>query len=461
MWITTGFRGAGTLLSTLVVGMLAACSTAPHPRPTTMNEMLDAELTAIADDHEHRLASLSVLAIRDGRIVYENQFGNRHIDNADPSKNKRANEQTMYRIASISKLVVALGMLRLVEEGKLALDADVSDYLGYRLRNPHFPDAPITLRTLLTHTSSLRDDADYFWPAKVALKDVLLPGGPLHGDGRMWAKNAPPGAYFAYCNLNSGVIASVMERVTGERFDKLMKRLVLDPLELRGGFNPAEFSPGELDDTATIYRKAKEVEGKYAWNPAGPWIAQVDDYSREPPAPRADASYVPGSNGSVFGPQGNLRISARGLARIALMLMNDGELGGKRFLERRMIDAMLSMQWRHDGDGTNGQRTFGTHRNLFNAWGLDAQIFLDIPGPGSGDRLVEGGGFPATGHLGEAYGLTGALAFNRETKNGLIYLVGGIAFDPDTYPGEYSALYRYEERILTTLYKRAILSDMR
>ena len=65
------------------------------------------------------------------------------------------------RIASITKLHVALGVMRLVEAGKLDLDRDVSDTLGWRLRNPAFPDRPITLRLLLSHRSSLRDRVDY------------------------------------------------------------------------------------------------------------------------------------------------------------------------------------------------------------------------------------------------------------------------------------------------------------
>ena len=115
---------------------------------------LDRELEAMVIAPDRPIASLSVVAIRDARVVYERQFGYRHIARADP-----ANASTLYRIASITKLVTALGVMRLVEEGKLDLDEDVGKYLGYRVRNPHFPDVPITLRALLSHTSSLRADA--------------------------------------------------------------------------------------------------------------------------------------------------------------------------------------------------------------------------------------------------------------------------------------------------------------
>ena len=119
--------------------------------------LLRHDLLAIAQDVDHPLASLSTLVIRDGRVVFEAQFGRKFIDDATPEKSVAADRDTMYRIASISKLITTLGVMRLVEEGKLALDADVSTYLGWSLRNPHFPEAPITLRMLLTHRASIAD----------------------------------------------------------------------------------------------------------------------------------------------------------------------------------------------------------------------------------------------------------------------------------------------------------------
>ena len=427
-------------------------------RAADQHAALDRALTAIVNDATHPLASLSVLAIRHGKIVYHRQFGPRFIDPVDASKNKSADAQSLYRIASISKLVTALGVMKLVEAGTLSLDRDVSDYLGYTLRNPHFPDAPITLRMLLSHTSSLRDDAGYYWEAKlnVGLKDVLLPDGKLYGKGAMWAKNAKPGAYFEYANLPWPVIGSVMERATGERFDRLMQRLVLVPLGLHGGFHPADFSKADLDNTATLYRKRKEIDGKEIWDMHGPWVPQVDDYGKDAPAPRALPDYVIGSNGSLFGPQGNCRLSAAGLARIMLMVMNDGVLDGKTFLKKSSVAAMLKTEWRYDETQKNGAVAIGGKSHLMNAWGLGVHHFLDVTGPGSGDRLVEGGGFKGSGHLGEAWGLTSAMVFDRKTKNGMIFLSGGTGFDPEKYNAKESGLYRYEEQILTALYRGAL-----
>ena len=423
------------------------------------NSKLDAELAAIVGDAAHPLASLSVLAMKEGKVVYHRQFGYRTIDISNATKNRPANADTMYRIASISKLIVTLGVMKLVEDGKLALDTDVSQYLGFKLRNPHFPDDAITLRMLLDHTSSLRDDGGYYWEAKlnVGFKDVLVPGSKLYGEGKMWANNAKPGAYFQYANLPWGVVGAVMERVTGERFDRLMRRLILDPMNLKGGFHPADFSSVDLGNVATLYRKRSGDDGKEVWNPKGPWIAQTDDYLSVAPVPRALPNYEIGTNGSLFGPMGNCRLTAEGLGKVMLLLMNGGVHEGRQILKRASVEQMLSVQWRHDGKGLNGNSNgevgFGTHRDFMNVWGLGVQHFQDITGPGRGDRLVDGGGFKASGHLGDAWGLTSAMVFDRKTRNGLIFMVGGPGFDPETYNGKYSAFYRHEEQILTALYR--------
>lgn len=433
--------------------------------PPAIAAKLDGELAAIVNDRDHQLASLSVLAIRDGKVVYQRQFGNRYIDNTNPANNVPSNADTMYRIASISKLIVTLGVMRLVEEGKLSLDTDISEYVGYKLRNPHFPDDPITLRMLLSHTSSLRDDGGYYWEAKldVNFKDVLLPGGKQYGKGAMWANVAKPGGYFQYANLPWGIVGLIMERVTGERFDRLMRRLVLDPMDLKGGFHPADFSKKDLLDTATLYRKGAEVNDRRVWNPAGPWVPQTDNYRKDAPVPRAGPDYVIGTNGSLFGPMGNCRLTAEGLSKVMLMLMNNGMHGSKRILQRESIEQMLSTQWRHDSKARNGNSNgevgFGAHRDYMNAWGLGVQLFQDTTGPGRGDRLVEGGGFNGVGHLGDAWGLTSAMVFDRTRRNGMIFLIGGPAFNPDTYMGKYSSFYRHEEQILNSLYRRALLGE--
>ena len=421
-------------------------ATASPAMPAAARQALEAELAAIVNDPAMQLASLSVLAIRAGQPVYEQAFGRRFIGNG-VLPDKPATPDTLYRIASISKMMTTLGLMRLVEAGRMELEADVSGYLGFSLRNPHFPQRVITLRSLLTHSSSLRDDGGYSWPLATALKDVLVPGAPLYGEGRMWSNHAGPGEYFTYCNLGWGVIGTAMERVTGERFDLLMQRLLLQPLGIVAGYNPAALPPAALDRLATLYRK--RTTDTEIWDAAGPWIAQVDDYSAKPPQPPAGiAGYVPGANATPFSPTGGLRISARDMGAVMRMLINGGMHGNTRLFQRATLERMFARHWTIDEGGSNGDSLNG----FFPAWGLGNAHFPDRPG----SCLVEGGGFDAVGHSGDAYGLISVFALDAARGNGLVMLAGGCSADPELQKGRYSARARFEERILTALYRRAI-----
>jgi CubicO group peptidase (beta-lactamase class C family) len=232
-----------------------------------------------------------------------------------------------------------------------------------------------------------------------------------------------------------------------------MKRLVLDPMGLRGGYNPADFDRAALGNLATLYRKATAGDVQ-VWNRAGPWVVQTDDYSTAPPRSRARDDYVVGSNGTLFGPQGGMRASAADLGRVMRMLMTRGEIDGRRVLKRETVDAMLSRQWQRGS--ANGEADYGSHRGRFNAWGLGNQQFMDVSGPDFGDRLVEDASFKAAGHLGDAYGLMGTLAFDPASRSGLVFLIGGTGCDPEAVRGKYSAGARFEERIVTALHRRAI-----
>lgn len=403
---------------------------------------LDAELAAIVNDGQRPLSGLSVLAIRDGKVAYQQQFGLRRLDTAGTGVSAPVTPQTMFRIASISKMMTTFGLMRLVEEGKLSLDTDAGDYLGFALRNPHYPARAITLRHLLSHTSTLRDDAGYFWGAGTALRDVLVP------EGKMWAQDGEPGQFFTYSNLNWAVIGTIMERVTGERFDRLMKRLLLTPMGLHGGYNPAEFTAQEVADTATLYRRrTRDTE---IWDSQGPWIAQADDFGVAPPSPPPGIDqYVVGTNATPFSPTGGMRMSAGDMGKVMLMLINKGWHEGRQILKPASLAMMFGEQWRFNG------RNGDTLKGLYHSWGLGAQRFADVRGNMGG--LPKDGRFNAVGHLGEAYGLVSTFAVDLQKKQGIISLIGGFGSDPDADPGHSSAHTRAEEKILDAIYRHAIL----
>lgn len=438
----------------LVTTMISAAEMTDDEALRTSFPAVTEKLRAIQRDPQRPLASLSVLTIRNGRIVYEQQFGARYIDPAQSAHHLPADASTLYRVASVSKMVTAIGVMRLVEQHSLDLDEDVSHYLGYRVRNPHYPDSAITLRMLLSHTSSLRDDADYNFPPDMTLRRVLQ--GEAGSDASPWAapdasgRDFRPGSFFSYVNLNWGVIGSVMEAVSGQRFDLLMQQLVLDPLKISGSFHPANLAPAQLAQLATLYRK--QVQER--WDSTGPWVAQVDDYHQQAPAARPYLlHYQPGSNATLFSPQGGLRISARGLSRIMLMLMEQGELDGIRLLQPASVRTLIAPQWRYQA----GVQTNGDHyRGLFQSWALGMQVFTCTRDGARGDRMTpplpgQPQGLTGVGHLGFAYGLQSGFIFDPVQRNGIIYITGGTGADPEQNPGLYSSMNRWEEQILGTL----------
>lgn len=437
---------------------LQACSAVPLD--SDFKTTLDGELASLLADPRAPLLNVSALAIRDGRVVYHGAFGRRIVDPADPSRERAVDRRTLFRIASVSKLVVAVAVMRLVEDGRLALDADVGDTLGWALRNPAFPARPITLRHLLSHRSSLTDGnpAMYWWDVGVSLQDVLTPGGRLYKPGAYWRSDHGPGDWFNYVNFNYGVIGTVMERATGERFDRLVQRLVLAPLGLRGGFNPAEFPAADVADIAPLYRKRRDEGERETWDPAGPWVVHADDFTRSPPPPPANLDrYVIGSNGTVFGPQGRLRISVADLGTLMLMLLNEGRHAGRAFLQPASVRALAAEQWRMDRTRPNGE----AHHDWALAWGLGVQRFTDQSaadhgGPARGDRLVEGGGFTGWGHLGDAYGLKAAFVLDPAQRRGLVVVTSGPGVDPEKHAGRWSAMDRWEELAITAVYRRAL-----
>ena len=413
------------------------------------NDTLDGELAAIVHDTTQPLASLSALVIRDGKVVYQGHFGGRVLPLKPDEKAVATDARTLYRIASVSKHIATIGAMRLVDEGKLNLDADISGYLGFAVRNPAYPDSRVTTRMLLNHTSSLRDDAGYSLPLDVPLQSLLSPKGDRFNAGvwaaRSEAQDRAPGRFFHYVNLNFGVLATVIEAIAQERFDPYMQRVVLKPLGVPGGFTTETLSQDDVNHLAVLYRKGQDG----AWKSDGPWVAQVDDLQGKLPSPRPGLErYVPGTNALGFGAQGGLRTSVEGLSRIMRMLMNGGELDGVRILKSTSVAAMQHLNWQYTDAPINGDTLGGE----FFAWGLGTQRFTDFTaGAGIGDRLVPQGGLLGFGHAGFAYGLQSLFFYDPGKRTGLIYAIGGSGINPALAKGRHSAYSAWEEKILDAM----------
>ena len=349
---------------------------------------------------------------------------------ADPASGRAVTPDDPVRVASISKLVVAVGVMKLVERGRLDLDGDASQWLGWSLRNPAFADRPITLRLLLSHTSSLRDHEDqYAIPLGDTVQQVLAE--PTSWD----AKHAPGAGYFTYSNLNFPMIASIVEKVTGERFDTWIRREVIEPMKLDACFNWPTCS-----DEAVARAVVLTQDGKPVRDDLGGKRPDCPVYVEENEPCDLSRSKL-GENGALFAPQGGLRISMRDLARVGRMLLNGGTLDGVRILSPQSVDAMLTPMWRFDGG--NGD----TDHGFYCTYGLATQR---IPTAQFGCKDDPAGdGVLRIGHAGDAYGLRSGLWIDRKSGMGVAYFVSGLGDDP---PRGRSAYRAAEEKAM----KRAL-----
>jgi CubicO group peptidase (beta-lactamase class C family) len=330
---------------------------------------------------------------------------------ADPVSHRPVTPDDPVRVASVSKMVTAIGVMKLVDERKLDLASDVSTWLGWSLRNPNFPDRPITLGMLLAHTSSVREhDDDYVIPLGGSLRQVMA-------DPRNWdAQHGPGDNHFAYVNLNYPIIGSIIEKVTGERFDLWMRRNILEPMKLDACFNWPTCSDSQV-------ARAVELD-----TPDGKPVKD-DLHGQRPPCPVFVKEGEPcdlnrwrlGENGSLFAPQGGLRISARGLARIGRMLLDGGTLGGVRILSPEALETLLAQTWRFDG--SNGASEGGFYCSSGNG---THQIPSKVPG--CADDMGTQGAI-LVGHAGDAYGMKSGLWIDRRSGQGVAYFVTGVA-DP-------------------------------
>ena len=200
--------------------------------------------------------AVSAAAIVDGQLVFTGEAGSSCEE--EPCKA----DSTLFYTASISKTVTALAVLQAAERGELDIDADISKYVGQRIRNPHLDsqqgdDAVLTLRHLLQHRSGLQDGEDALLPGQwrsesddcnIPLAEYvrarLLPGGDAY-DPRIWSSGAAPGtAPYHYSNAGFSLAGWALESATGQALAELTKERIFAPL----GMSRTTFTLREATD---------------------------------------------------------------------------------------------------------------------------------------------------------------------------------------------------------------------
>ncbi len=320
--------------------------------PTQLHERIQSEM------QKEGIPSLAAAIVKDDQIVWQHTYGFEDLASKTPPT-----EDTIYLLASISKTITATAVMQLYERGQLDLDTDISTYLSFDIRNPHFPEVPITARMLLTHTSGLAwptneedphfNDAypdDSAPPLSSWLKEYLTPGGSQYL-ATTW-KNTRPGAQVQYSNIGGGLLGYLVESITNQDFGEYCKANIFGPLAM----SDTGFKLRDVDQTrlATLYHEGK-VMGQYS------------------------VSHYPASM---------VRSSLTELSHFLIAIMNGGVYQNTRILEQRTVEEML--------------RTKVPSEGLSFIWQSQGQGWV--------------------GHLGGYWGVTSSLDLNRSHNVGVILL---------------------------------------
>ena len=344
---------------------------------------------------EHPVMGLSIAVVKEGKVVHTQALGWK--------EEGKVSLQTsdLFRIASISKSFTATGLLQLVEKGKISLDDEVSSLIGFPIRNPKFPDRVITLRMLLSHTSSLNDSQGYF------TLDVAHPDKNVR-----WQEvynTYSPGEGYQYCNLNFNLAGAILEKHSGVRFDTYIQENILKPLGLYGGYDVDQLDKSRL---ATLYNYQRD-SALFVPSPAA-YSSKREELK----------TYVSGYSTPIFSPTGGMKISAPDLAKYLLLHMNYGKVGKVRLISAAHAQEM--------------QTPLSSVENYGLAlWKTNVLI--------PGVELV--------GHTGSAYGLYSALFFNPEEKFGFVVISNGCD------PTEEEGYIRVIRRALQILHEEWIVKS--
>jgi len=280
-----------------------------------------------------RFPSLSAGIINDNEIVWSKGYGY-----YDLSEKKEPTSDTIYLIASITKTIVGTALMQQYEKGLFDLDEDVNNYLPFILRNPHFPDDPISFRMLLSHTSSLNmntrdvyylmnnsEDPPFDFFPEPFLEEFLVPGGKYYHED-IWSSIYEPGEQAMYANVGFDLISFLVEIISGENFLPYCQEYIFNPLNMHNtSFN---LSTLNIENVAIPYHS---LYGKYY---------QINELSF--------------LYGDIFPPQpywkircypaGGLYTSINDLSHFLIAHMNDGVYKNARILEKETVDLMHDLQ---------------------------------------------------------------------------------------------------------------------
>lgn len=243
-----------SLLANLLVMYVTAQTS---PKELNKNQKATDALTKELETFQEKdvINGFSVALVNQEGTLYQHGFGY-----ADVETKVKYTENTLQNIASISKTVLAVALLKAKEMGVLELDDPINKYLPYKLINPHFPDTPITIRHLATHTSTIVDGKfymeksyilkeklsneqgkntnipQYFNPPENWLSMSDFMARRLHRKGEWFDNTAfaerKPGELYEYSNIGAALCALVVEFATGKAYNQFTREMIFEPLKM-------------------------------------------------------------------------------------------------------------------------------------------------------------------------------------------------------------------------------------
>lgn len=228
----------------------------------SISKLLISDLEQIYN--QNQINGFSIAIVNQNGTLFESGFGY-----SNRKENKKYTGNTIQNIASVSKTFIGITLMKAQELGYLNLDDPINDFLPFKVINEYFPNTPITIRQLATHTSSIKDPIRYqkngyilkeenngeakvnknFRSPNEMMTQTVFLKNILNKKGKWYKKNNflknKPGEIFEYSNIAAGLAALVLENAMGEPFNVLTKKYIFEPLEMSNSgwsFDEVDFS---------------------------------------------------------------------------------------------------------------------------------------------------------------------------------------------------------------------------
>jgi CubicO group peptidase (beta-lactamase class C family) len=310
-WTLVSVQAQGPAPSPLISGPSPPPGQVPAvaPEPSSPPVLTKADFETFLDAlipsqlRNRNIAGAVVSVVKDGQLLFQKGYGYADFE----AKKPVMPDQTLFRPGSISKLFTATAVMQLVEQGKLDLDRDVNDYLDFAI--PKTYPEPVNLRQLLTHTAGFEDTLKNLFVAHESdmkpLRTYLV--------NQMPARIFPPSKVPSYSNYGFTLAGYIVERVSGEKFERYIDNHILKPLRMTNStFDqplPLQLTPQMSNGYLNASKKPRNFEFVQA------------------------------------APAGALSTTAADMTRFMLMFLQDGSVDGVAILKTETVRQMETRQF--------------------------------------------------------------------------------------------------------------------